>query len=209
MRVSVLLLAALVRSIVAEVTLTITASSATATSVACTTRLSDKSVKQPVPTTSTTTTLPPKIILIISASTPVSTITPQPVTTTTIQTAKTTVTTTATPISNTYSTTFTTTVTTTNTATTTVESTTTVTVSTTSTSVNHVPTAPGFVGVEDSTGETDYAGAKKRKRDAHSPLGGATLRNHGMSKKRTAPSIPKYPTSVYCMSILIFSSLLA
>ncbi|KAL9581311.1 MAG: hypothetical protein Q9212_003969 [Teloschistes hypoglaucus] len=59
--------------------------------------MTTKPVKGPIPTTSLTSTLLPNVILIISASTPVTTVSPAPVTSTTTQTVQTTVTQSATP----------------------------------------------------------------------------------------------------------------
>ncbi|CAL8580581.1 hypothetical protein XPA_006303 [Xanthoria parietina] len=131
-------------------TLTITAGVTTSTGVKCSTQFANKSVKPPIPTSSITRTALPNVILIISASTPVATVTPKLVTTTTTQTIPTTATTTLAGMTGVFSTTSTFTSTNTITQFSTASTTVTSTSSTTTTVTTNVPAPPGFVGIEDA-----------------------------------------------------------
>ncbi|KAI4222736.1 MAG: hypothetical protein L6R36_005940, partial [Xanthoria steineri] len=188
-------------------TVTITAGVTTSTGVKCSTQFANKSVKPPIPTSSVTRTALPNVILIISASTPVSTVTPKPVTTTTTQTIPTTVTITLPGMTGVFSTTSTSTFTNTITAFSTALTTVTSTSSTTTTVTTNVPAPPGFIGVEQSSGDMDAPPAEGRR-----------ALSRGFLSRRASPLLgnptgdQKYPFKVTCIKtvqVVIFKKIVA
>ena len=192
MWLQLLLLFLLARSIFA-LTLTVTASSSTSTQVQCKTKLSKNSVEPPIPTESTTKTGIPGLILVFSASTPVTTLTPPTTTVTTISYTDTTVTTTASTVTDTFSTTSTETDTSTTTTTFSYTDTTTLSTTVTNTATTTVPTPSGFEGVQASSGDTNI-----KKRDV---LGGSLRRSRQVHNKGNNPFDYKYPAEVTCKFI--------
>ncbi|KAI4234766.1 MAG: hypothetical protein L6R40_006645 [Gallowayella cf. fulva] len=176
-----------------SVTLTITAGVSTSTGVKCSTNLGTKTVKSPVPTTTVARTPLPDIILVISASTPVTTVTPNPVTATTTRTVPTTVTTTLSGMTEIFSTTSTITVTNIITDFSTLLTTVASTSSTTTTVTTNVPAPAGFVGVDESSG--DEVPARVKARRGH--MQGFISKRAPQSKAKT--SSKTYPVSVTCV----------
>ncbi|KAL9030627.1 MAG: hypothetical protein Q9180_006883 [Flavoplaca navasiana] len=132
-------------------TLTITAGVSTSTGVKCSTKFAEKSVKPPLPNSTVNRTALPDVRVIISASTPVATVTLKPVTTRTTQTIPTTVTTTLAGMTGASSTTSTFKSTNTITVFSTAYTTLTSTSSTTTTVTSEVAPPTGFIIVEQST----------------------------------------------------------
>lgn len=200
----VLGLLALVPSVLAGLTLTHTDDSSTGTSVACTTFLAHRHVRE-VPTSSTTVQLPAKVTLIIAASTPTLMVTPKPITEISTEIVQTTETTTAYPESDTFSTTLTETVTVNKVLTLTFTEVHTITESSTSNVVSTVPTPDGFSGVKDSSGYalSDTENLEPNKADSQIPMGGSlrgSLREslvQGASSGHVADALT-HPVSVLC-----------
>ncbi|KAL8923092.1 MAG: hypothetical protein Q9208_004776 [Pyrenodesmia sp. 3 TL-2023] len=194
-------------------TLTVTASVSTSTGVKCSTKFAEKSVKPPLPTSTLTRTAFPDIRVIISASTPVATVTPTPVTTTTTLTIPTTVTTTLSGMTGVFSTTSTSTFTNTITAFSTASTTVTSTSSTTATVTSNVPAPPGFVNIEQSSGDQDAPPGKARRAErALSPKGAISKRFPLVLDPLLPTRGKEYPVAVSCIKtvqVVIFKKLVA
>ncbi|KAL8888460.1 MAG: hypothetical protein Q9215_004103 [Flavoplaca cf. flavocitrina] len=184
-------------------TLTITAGVSTSTRVKCSTKFAEKSVRPPLPTSTVTRTALPDVRVIISASTPVATVTPKPVTTTTTQTIPTTVTTTLAGMTGVFSTTSTFTSTNTITVFSTAFTTVTSTSSTTTTVTSEVAPPPGFITVEQSSGDRDAPPGKARRDDRTlSPKGAVSKRFPQFLDLLFPTRDMKYPVAISCIKTI-------
>ena len=190
-----LIFAVLAKPIIATTTITSTVSLTTTTSEQCNTKAATTSATGAIPTTYTTKSNPDNTVLVRSTSTPYTTVTPSPVTTTSKSTVFVTTTKTLKGVAI-FSTTVTTTYTSTSVVTTEFDSTSTV-VSTTSSDGTYTwPTPSGFIGVEESSSDTNYTGSSKMmRRDPRAVVGGAVIRR----AKSANPPSTYYPGSVTCM----------
>ncbi|KAK4556286.1 hypothetical protein LTR86_006430 [Recurvomyces mirabilis] len=187
----------LVNTAIAGITLSL--GSSTHTTVTCATQLATTSYGGPVSTKTITKQLPTNIIPILTTSHPTKSITPSPVTTTSTAVVTTTSTSTASTITDTFSTTSTVISTTTTTSTSTYVSTLTASTTTTTTATSTVQPTAAITPIDQSSGDTNYAGSKRRA-VKHPRRQVAQFDERAVSQKPKNPCPPtkSWPVAVTC-----------